>query len=104
MEIDRLDYWAEDRKKTLDEKLKEMDKKRRILKKEFRKSSLLDEKLKLQKQINDLEKKRDKEWKEYDIAKKEIETKKDQLIDEIQTCVKQTIIEDIVFEIEWEII
>ena len=104
IEMDKLDYWAEDRKKTLEEKLKEMDRKIRILKKEFRKSSSLSEKLKLQKQINDLEKERDKEWKEYDIAKKEIEVKKDQLIDEIQNRLKQNITENIVFEIEWEII
>ena len=103
-EMDKLDYWAEDRKKTLEEKLKEMDKTIKELKRESRKANSLPEKIKLQKKANDLESKRDKEWKEYDTAKKEIETKKENLIDEIQNRLEQTIKEDIVFEIEWEII
>ena len=103
-EMDKLDYWAEDRKKTLEQKLKEMDKKIKELKRESRKANSLPDKIHLQKQANDMESKRDKEWKEYDTAKKEIELKKDQLIDEIQSRLEQTIKEDIVFEIEWEIV
>lgn len=103
-EMDKLDYWAEDRKKTLEQKLKEMDKKIKELKRESRKANSLPDKIQLQKQANDMESKRDKEWKEYDTAKKEIELKKDQLIDEIQSRLEQTIKEDIIFEIEWEIV
>ena len=91
-EMDKLDFWAEDRKKTLEQKLKEMDKNIRELKRSARRANSLPEKIKLQKQANDMENKRDKEWKEYETAKKEIETKKDQLIDEIQSrlgCVSQ---------------
>ena len=103
-EMDKLDYWAEDRKKTLESKLKEMDKEIKELKRVSRKANSLPEKIKLQKKANDLEGKRDKEWKEYDTAKKEIETKKENLIDEIQNRLEQTIKEEIVFEIEWEIV
>ena len=103
-EMDKLDFWAEDRKKTLEQKLKEMDKNIRELKRSARRANSLPEKIKLQKQANDMENKRDKEWKEYDTAKKEIELKKDQLIDEIQSRLEQTIKEDIIFEIEWEIV
>ena len=103
-EMDKLDYWAEDRKKTLDQKLKEMDKNIRELKRSARRANSLPEKIRLQKQVNDMESKRDKEWKEYDIAKKEIELKKDQLIDDIQNQLEQKIKENVVFEIEWEIV
>ena len=103
-EMDKLDFWAEDRKKTLEQKLKEMDKNIRELKRSARKANSLPEKIKLQKQVNDMENKRDKEWKEYETAKKEIENKKEQLIDDIEARLKQNITENIVFEIEWEII
>ncbi|MDE0518316.1 MAG: SNF2-related protein, partial [Bdellovibrionales bacterium] len=103
-EMDKLDYWAEDRKKTLEQKLKEMDKSIRELKRSARRANSLPEKIKLQKQANDMENKRDKEWKEYEVAKKEIENKKEQLIDDIEARLKQNITENIVFEIEWEII
>ena len=104
IEMDKLDFWAEDRKKTLEQKLKEMDKNIRELKKSTRKAKSLPEKITLQKQVNDMESKRDKAWKEYETAKREIENKKDQLIDDIETRLKQNITEHIVFEIEWEII
>ena len=103
-EMDKLDFWAEDRKKTLGQKLKEMDKSIRELKKSARKAKSLPEKITLQKQVNDMESKRDKAWKEYETAKREIENKKDQLIDDIETRLKQNIKEHIVFEIEWEVI
>ncbi len=81
-----------------------MDKKIKELKRKSRKANSLPDKIQLQKQANDMESKRDKEWKEYDTAKKEIELKKDQLIDEIQSRLEQNIKEDIIFEIEWEIV
>ena len=103
-EMDKLDFWAEDRKKTLEQKLKEMDKNIRELKRSARRANSLPDKIKLQKQANDMENKRDKEWKEYETAKKEIENKKEQLIDDIEARLRQDITENIVFEIEWEII
>ena len=103
-EMDKLDFWAEDRKKTLEQKLKEMDKNIRELKRSARRANSLPEKISLQKQANDMENKRDKAWKEYETAKKEIENKKEQLIDDIEACLQQNITENIVFEIEWELV
>ena len=103
-EMDKLDFWSEDRKRTLEEKLKELDKQIKETKKNARKANNLPEKIKLQKQVNDMENKRDKEWKEFDTAKKEIEKKKEQLIDNIESRMEQNITEDTIFEIEWEII
>jgi len=103
-EMEKLDFWSEDRKKTLEQKLKEMDKNIRELKRSARRANSLPEKIKLQKKANDMENKRDKEWKEYETAKKEIENKKEQLIDDIESCLKQDITENIVFEIEWKIV
>ncbi len=103
-EMDKLDFWAEDRKKTLEQKLREMDKEIKSLKKASRKANNLPDKIKLQKQVNDMEGKRDKEWREFDKAKKEIERQKEQLIDNIEARMKQKITEKAIFEIEWEIV
>ena len=103
-EMDKLDFWAEDRKKTLEEALKDMDKQIKEIKRNIRKANNLPEKIKLQKQVNDMEIKRDKEWRGFDIAKKEIEQKKDCLIDNIEMRMKPNITEKIVFEIEWRIV
>ena len=103
-EMDKLDYWAEDRKKTLEQKLKDMDKEIKELKRAARRANSLPEKIKLQKQVNNMESKRDKEWKEFDTSKKEIEQKKDRLLDNIETRMRQNITEKVIFEIEWEIV
>ena len=104
IEIDRLDYWAEDRKKTLEKQLKDMDKNIKELKRSARRAKSLPEKIRLQKQANDTENKRDKAWKEYETTKKKIENEKEQLLDDIEKRVKPKITENILFEIEWEII
>ena len=103
-EMDKLDFWAEDRKKTLEQKLKEMDKSIKELKRATRKANSLPEKIRLQKQVNDMDSKRDKEWKDFDRAKQEIDDKKEELINNIEFRLKQKITDDIIFEIEWELV
>ena len=103
-EMDKLDFWAEDRKKSLEQKLKEMDKEIKNLKRASRKANNLPDKIKLQKQARDMDAKRDKKWKEFDLAKREIERKKDQLIDSIEERMRLGFEEEVIFEIEWEII
>lgn len=48
-------------------------------------------------------KRRDDAWREYDVAAKEIETRKDELIDAVEARLKQNITETTRFEIEWEV-
>jgi len=102
-EMDKLDHWAGDRRATLKTNLKEMDDQIKELKKQVRHSSSLPEKIELQKKVKTLDKKRDDAWREYDEAAKEIEGRKDELIDAVEARLKQNITETTLFEIEWEV-
>jgi predicted GIY-YIG superfamily endonuclease len=102
-EMEKLDHWAGDRRATLKTDLKEMDDQIKELKKQVRLSSSLPEKIELQKKVKVLDKKRDDAWREYDVAAKEIEIRKDELIDAVEARLKQNITETPLFEIEWEV-
>jgi superfamily II DNA or RNA helicase len=102
-EMDKLDHWVGDRRATLKTNLKEMDDQIKELKKQVRHSSSLPEKIELQKKVKALDKKRDDAWREYDEAAKEIEGRKDELIDAVEARLKQNITEATLFDIEWEV-
>lgn len=64
----------------------------------------LPEKLRLEKERRQLEGKRDEAWREYDQSAREIEKRKDELIDEIEKKLKQSITEQELFTIRWKIV
>lgn len=102
-EMDKLDKWAEDRKRTLKNSLKELDEKIQILKKDIRVTTNLQDKLKKQKEIRSLDKKRDESWKEYDQEAQRINVKKDGLIDNIEARMEQKIKVEKLFSIKWSV-
>jgi ERCC4-related helicase len=103
-ELEKLDKWSEDQRNTLKLTLKELDDEIKELKKQARFASALPEKLKLEKERQQKEHKRDEAWREYDHAAKEIGHKKDELIDAIESRLKQdTQVEDLFF-IKWKVI
>jgi predicted nucleic acid-binding Zn-ribbon protein len=102
-EMEKLDHWAEDRRTTLKTNLKELDDDIKELKKQVRQSSSLPDKIEMQKKLKALDKKRDEAWRGYDEAAKQIESRKDELIDAVEARLKQTITEKTLFEIEWEV-
>lgn len=57
----------------------------------------------MQKKAKALEKKRDDAWHEYDDAAKEIEKRKDDLIDAVEARMRQDVIERELFTIEWDV-
>jgi ERCC4-related helicase len=103
-EIDKLNNWAEDKRRELKAELKDYDDEITLLKKEARLALNLPEKLAGQKKIRDLDAKRNAAWKEYDEAAKVIEQQKDSLLDTVEERLKQTIEEKTIFTIEWRII
>lgn len=102
-EIDKLNNWAEDKRRGLKAELKDYDDEITLLKKEARLAQNLPEKLTSQKKIRDLDAKRNAAWKEYDEAAKVIERQKDRLLDTVEERLKQTIDEKTIFTIEWRI-
>ncbi len=103
-EMDKLNRWAEDKRKGLKGDLKEYDDEIATLKKEVRLAPNLPDKLTLQKKIRDIDKKRDQAWKEYDEAARQIERQKDVLLDTVEGRLKQTVEEEILFTICWRLI
>lgn len=103
-EIEKLNYWADDKRKGLKTELKEFDDEIALLKKEARVAPNLPNKLAIQKKLRDIDKKRDTAWKEYDEAVKKIEKQKDELLDSVEERLKQTIHEKSVFNIRWNIV
>ena len=84
--------------------MKDYDEQISTLKKEVRVATNLPDKLSIQKKLRDLDKKRNDAWKAYDDAAKEIETRKDALIDSVEERLKQTVEERKIFTIKWEIV
>ena len=102
-EMEKLDKWADDKKSTLKVSLKELEEEIKELKKEIKQSSNLPEKIKLQKTMQALDKKHDDLWKEYEAAKKNIESNKDSLIEKVEKKMDKKIVEENVFEIRWAV-
>lgn len=103
-EMDKLNYWAEDKRKGLKAELKEFDDEIARLKKEARLAANLADKLALQKQLRELDRKRDAAWKAYDEAIKVIDQQKDELLDSVEERLKQTVVEEKIFTVGWEVV
>ena len=103
-EMEKLNRWAEDKRKSLKYTLKEYDDRLAELKKMARLAPNLPEKIELQKKIRNLDKKRDHAWKEYDAAAREIELLKDELIDRVEARLQQEIEEETLFTVRWRLI
>jgi hypothetical protein len=103
-ELDKLDHWAEDQRSSLKLSLKETDERIKELKKQARSAGNLPDKLKLEKERRNLETRRDELWRAYDAAAKDIEVKKDKLIDRVQQLMEQRITHEELFTISWTVI
>jgi Fe2+ transport system protein B len=103
IEVDKLDSWADDQRNSLKSVLKEMDEQIKEIKKQARLAPNLPEKLKLEREKQQLEAKRDKAWKDHELAFREIEKRKDALMDDIEKRLNQKITETPLFTIRWRI-
>ena len=102
-EVEKLDKWAEDLKKSLEIKLKELEKEIRTRKTEARKIQVLERKVKEQRNIKDLEKKRSEMRQQLFLAQDEIDQRKERLLDDIESRLSQQVSEEKLFTISWEI-
>lgn len=103
-EIEKLDYWAEDKRAGLKADLKELDEQIKTLKKEIRRIGNLPDKLALQRQARALETKREETWRAYDVAAKDIEVQKDGLLDQMEERLGQNVADEELFAIRFEIV
>jgi ERCC4-related helicase len=102
-ELDKLDRWGEDRRATLKAKLRELEDAIKVIKREARLAANLPLKLKLEREKRNIETNRDEAWKEYEEAARDIEKRKDALIDEVEKKLSQQLSQKTLFTIRWRI-
>ena len=103
IEMDKLDRWAEDHRKSLKTTLDELDLKIKEMRKEARSAPNLPTKLELQRQVRQLEEKRNAAWRDYDAAAQQVELRKDGLLDEISQRLNQQTSRQELFCIRWHL-
>ena len=103
-EMEKLDKWAEDVKNSLEIELKELDKEIKTRKTEAKKILKLEEKVAAQREIKEMEKKRNTLRQNLYQAQDEVDSKKENLINEIEARLKQNIGTTELFLIKWTIV
>ncbi len=100
-ELDKLDRWGDDRRATLKQRLRELEDAIKVIKREARLAPNLPLKLKLEREKRNIETNRDEAWKEYEEAARDIEKRKDSLIDEVEKKLSQHLSQKSLFTIRW---
>ncbi|TYA53048.1 SNF2-related protein [Formosa maritima] len=103
-EYDKLDKWADDMKISLEREIQDIDAEIKLRKAEARKKLDLQTKVKEQRAIKELEKKRNEKRKHLFEAQDQIDDKKDDVLSNIEERLAQRIVEQELFTIEWELI
>ncbi|MDO9165081.1 MAG: hypothetical protein Q7U13_03145, partial [Rhodoferax sp.] len=103
-EMEKLDKWAEDVKSSIELELKELDREIKARKTEAKKILKLEEKLAVQKEIKDMEKKRNALRQNLFHAQDEVDGRKESLINEIEARLQQKIESNELFTVKWKVI
>ncbi len=100
-EMDKLERWADDRKASLEIQIRELDQEIKQLKVDSRKLRKLEEKIKTQRHVKQLEQRRTEFRRRLFEAQDEIEQNKDELLDEVSKRLEQTVQDEELFTIRW---
>lgn len=103
-EVDKLDKWGEDVKKSLEIELKRMDIDIKAMKTIAKKVLNLEEKIKLQREIKDKEKKRNEMRQTLYQAQDEVDVKKENLLDRVEAQLKQKTTLTPLFTVQYKIV
>ena len=101
-EMEKLEHWADDVKTSLEIELKNLDKEIKFRKTESKKILNLDEKVAAQREIKEMEKKRNVLRQDLFRAQDEVDVKKEELIGKIEIQLKQQILTNDLFTIRWK--
>lgn len=102
-EVAKLDAWADDLKLGLEQEIKAIDGEIKELRRIAAVAATLEEKLGYQKQQRELEGKRSKLRRELFARQDEIEEERNALIDQLEAQLKQHVVEQTLFTVEWEL-
>jgi hypothetical protein len=103
-EIEKLDKWADDRKKALEIELRNLDIEIKTAKTNAKKVVFLVEKLKVQREIKEMEKKRNEMRRELYNAQDEVDLRKEELIGRVEAQLNQKSSLTPLFIVRWKII
>ena len=104
VEMDKLDQWADDMKISLEKEIRDLDAEIKLRKSEAKKMLNLEAKVKSQRQIKELEKKRSEKRQTLFSAQDEIDDRKENLLSDIERRLNQTIEQKELFTIKWKMI
>ena len=104
VEMDKLDQWADDMKIGLEREIKDLDAEIKLRKAEAKKLLDLNAKVKAQRHIKELEKKRSEKREALFSAQDDIDEKKEDLLSNIEKMLNQKIKQEELFTIKWAIV
>jgi len=104
IEMDKLEKWADDVKGSLEIELKALDKEIKFRKTEAKKILNLEDKVKAQRHIKDMEKKRNTLRMNLFQAQDDVDGRKEKLIDDIEARLSQGIEKTGLFLIRWQLV
>ena len=102
--MDKLDQWADDMKISLEKEIRDLDAEIKLRKAEAKKLLNLEAKVKAQRVIKELEKKRSEKRQVLFSAQDDIDEKKENLLTDIEKMLNQKIKQEELFTIKWSII
>lgn len=102
-ETEKLDSWADDLKVGLEREIKELDRQIKETRSKSKGAATLAEKLAMQKEQRDLEGLRDRKRRELFQRQDEIQTRRDNLIDELEEQLSQQVTVLPLIACEWEV-
>jgi ERCC4-related helicase len=100
-EIDKLDRWADDMRKSIKAELDDAEEALRAARRAARTAQTLPEKLSLQRDVQKYEAKRDDAWRTYDKSGREVDARKEAMLDDIAKRLSQTTSSRELFTIRW---
>ena len=103
-EMDKLDHWADDVRLSLRRQLKELDEEVTTLRRQVRQAGTVPEKVSLQRQVNQLETKRDQAWREYDEAARTVDRQKNDMLDVVERTLQQRVDMMPLFTVRWKLV
>ena len=103
VEMDKLDRWADDRRVSLKAELDDLEQKIREKRRVARQAANIPDKLERQRELRKLESHRDEAWRAYDQASREVEKKKDDLLDDMGNRMRQRTEEERLFVVRWRV-
>lgn len=102
-EMEKLEKWADDLKESMEIEIKDLDRLIKMNKTEAKKILTLEDKVKSQREIKDMEKKRNAMRVNYFKEQDSIDERKEQLIAQVEARLKQKIAEKEIFTIRWSL-